>query len=79
MKAKLEKQRLLDEEEKQLETAMLNKAQKGALTGKKAKQYDAMEAQKKALMKSMQMMMANVAPEEEGDDGAAGLIEEIVE
>ena len=53
----MEKQLLLEEEEKQLEAAKIKAASKGGSTGKKAKQYDAAEAQKRALMKSMQKMM----------------------
>ena len=34
---------------------------KAAATGKKAKQYDAAEAQKKALLKSMQKMMGGMS------------------
>jgi hypothetical protein len=49
----MEKQLLLEEEEKQLEAAKIKAASKGGATGKKAKQYDAAEAQKRALMKSM--------------------------
>ena len=47
LKNKEEKKRLLEEEEK----GMAEKVKKP--TGKKAKTYDAAEAQKKALLKSM--------------------------
>lgn len=57
MKAKIEKQLLLQEEDKEIEAIKVKAAAKGGATGKKAKQYDAAEAQKKALMKSMQKMM----------------------
>ena len=63
LKAKMEKQLLLEEEEKELQAAKIKAASKGGATGKKAKQYDAAEAQKKALMKSMQKMM-NAEPVE---------------
>ena len=51
-RAKLEKQNLLQEEEKVFQGKATKKPQ-----GKKAKQYDAAEAQKQALLKSMQKMM----------------------
>ncbi len=40
-----------------MEAAKIKALQKAGPTGKKAKQYDVAEAQKKALLKSMQKMM----------------------
>jgi hypothetical protein len=61
------------EEEKSLQS----KAQKKP-TGKKAKQYDAAEAQKQALLKTMQKMMIGAQPEEGVEAEEAGIIEEVV-
>ena len=83
LKARAEKMALMDEEEKQMQKAVA--AKKPA--GKKAKQYDAAEAQKKALMKQLAKMSmgTSCATEGEEDDGAQmieegaeGTIEEVV-
>jgi hypothetical protein len=72
MAAKVEKDKLEQEEEKEYEKAKAVAAAKKAGQGKKAKAYDAAEAQKKALLKSMMKM----AVADEGEEDGAG-IEEI--
>ena len=56
MKNKLEKEKLLKEEEKQIAASL----KKPTSTTKKVKQYDAAEAQKQALLKSMQKMGVSI-------------------
>jgi len=60
--ARQEREKLMMEEEKEYEMAKASAAAKKAGQGKKAKAYDAAEAQRKALLKSM----AKLAMAEEG-------------
>ena len=55
---------LLDQEEKEISSARAKKAQVGQ---KKAKQYDAAEAQRKALLKQMAKMGVSQEPEAQND------------
>ena len=55
---------LLDQEEKEISIARAKKAQVGQ---KKAKQYDAAEAQRKALLKQMAKMGVSQEPEAQND------------
>jgi hypothetical protein len=65
--AREEREKLMLEEEKEYEMAKASAAAKKATQGKKAKAYDAAEAQRKALLKSMAKLA--VAEEENGEDG----------
>lgn len=73
---------MLDEEEKGYEKAKAAAESKKTGQGKKAKEYDAAEAQRKALIKSMQkMMIGGPGATEEGDDNLEeekDLIQEVV-
>ena len=65
--ARQEKEKLMLEEEKEYEMAKVSATAKKAGQGKKAKAYDAAEAQRKALLKSMAKLA--VAEEENAEEG----------
>ena len=72
--AREEREKLMMEEEKEYENAKVTAANKKAGQGKKAKAYDAAEAQRKALLKSMaKMAVTEEETLEEGD-----VIQEII-